>query len=131
MTATESQATADLGADSPAYGPQPPALGDLYAAQDAPLEAGLGNAEYDRLIAERIQTEAAYLDAYDRDLVRAVSAPTAADLEAATATTAAAIETGDLAAIYRAAAAEEALYTQVFTGPCDTPEPEPEMEATL
>ena len=77
MTATESQATADLAADSPAYGPQPPSLADLYAAQDAPLQAGLGDVEYDRRVAERIQTEAAYLDAYDRDLVRALEAEAA------------------------------------------------------
>ena len=51
-----------------------------------------------------------------------------ADLEAATAATAAAIETGDLADVYLAAEAEEALYAQVFTGPCDTPEPEMEIE---
>jgi molybdopterin-guanine dinucleotide biosynthesis protein A len=55
-----------------------------------------------------------------------VSTPTVAELEAATAVTAAAIETGDLAGVY--AAAEEALYAQVFTGPCDTPTPEPEIE---
>jgi hypothetical protein len=77
MTTTESQATADLAADGPAYGPQPPDLADLYAAQDAPLEAGLSDAEHDRLIAERIQTEAGYLDAYDRDLVRALEAEAA------------------------------------------------------
>ena len=53
-----------------------------------------------------------------------MSTPTVAELEAATAITAAAIESGDLAAIYVAAEAEEALYAQVFTGPC-TPEPEP------
>ncbi len=49
-----------------------------------------------------------------------MSTPTVADLEAATAATAAAIETGDLADVYLAAEAEEALYAQVFTGPCDT-----------
>jgi hypothetical protein len=57
-----------------------------------------------------------------------VSTPTVADLEAATDATAAAIESGDLADAYLAAEAEEALYAQVCTGPCDTPEPEPEIE---
>ncbi len=57
-----------------------------------------------------------------------MDSPTVAELEAATAATAAAIETGDLADVYLAAEAEEALYAQVFTGPCDTPEPEIEME---
>ena len=59
-----------------------------------------------------------------------MSTPTVAELEAATAATAAAIADPDagLADIYLAAEAEEALYAQVFTGPCDTPEPEPEIE---
>jgi hypothetical protein len=74
MTATESQAASDLDLDSPAYGPQPPDRADLYAAQDAPLEPGLGDAEFDRLLAERIQTEIAYKNAFDRDLVRALEA---------------------------------------------------------
>jgi hypothetical protein len=59
-----------------------------------------------------------------------MSTPTVADLEAATAATAAAIESGDLADVYLAAEAEEALYVQVFTGPCDR-EPEPEMELEI
>ena len=59
-----------------------------------------------------------------------MSTPTVAHLEAATAATAAAIETGDLADVYLAAEAEEALYAQVFTGPCDR-EPEPEMELEI
>jgi len=58
-----------------------------------------------------------------------MSAPTVAELEAATAATEAAIESGDLADVYLAAEAEEALYAQVSTGPCDTPEPEMEIEA--
>jgi hypothetical protein len=74
MTATESQAAPDLDPASPAFGPQPPALADLYAVQDAPLEAGLSDAEYDPLVTARMQTEAAYLDAYDRDLLRALEA---------------------------------------------------------
>ena len=57
-----------------------------------------------------------------------MSAPTVAELEAATDATEAAIESGDLADIYLAAEAEEALYAQVCTGPCDTLEPEPEIE---
>jgi hypothetical protein len=59
-----------------------------------------------------------------------MSGPTAAALEAATAATAAAIEDpdADLLDVYLAAEAEEALYAQVCTGPCDTPEPEPEIE---
>ena len=57
-----------------------------------------------------------------------MSAPTVAELEAATDATDAAIESGDLVDIYLAAEAEEAAYAQIFTGPCDTPEPEPEIE---
>ena len=58
-----------------------------------------------------------------------MSTPTVAHLEAATVATAAAIETGDLADVYLAAEAEEVLYAQVFTGPCDRePEPETELE---
>lgn len=74
-TVTESQAEADL--DSPAYGPQPPDRADLYTAQDAPLEADLSDAEYDRLLTERIQTEIAYKEACDRDLSRALEAEAA------------------------------------------------------
>jgi hypothetical protein len=59
-----------------------------------------------------------------------VSAPSVAELEATAVATAAAIETGDLADVYLAAEAEEALYAQVFTGPCDR-EPEPEMELEI
>jgi hypothetical protein len=58
-----------------------------------------------------------------------MSAPTVAELEAATAVTEAAIESGDLADIYLAAEAEEALYAEVFTSPCDRgPEPDLEIE---
>ena len=60
-----------------------------------------------------------------------MSTPTVAELEAATAATAAAINSGDLAAVYLAAETEEALYAEVFTGPCDTPAPEPEMELEI
>jgi hypothetical protein len=54
-----------------------------------------------------------------------------AELEAATAATAAAIESGDRVDVYLAAEAEEALYAEVFTGPCGTPESEPEIELEL
>jgi hypothetical protein len=56
-----------------------------------------------------------------------VSTPTVAQLEAATAATAAAIANpgADLVDVYPAAEAEEALYAQVCTGPCEA---EPEME---
>ena len=64
-----------------------------------------------------------------------MSTPAVADLEAATDATAAAIANpdADLVDVYLAAEAEEALYAEVCTGPCDTPpleadEPEPEME---
>ena len=77
MTATESQAAADPDLDGPAFGPQPPDRADLYAAQDAPLEAGLSDAEYGRLLTERIQTEIAYKEARDRDLVRVLEADAA------------------------------------------------------
>jgi hypothetical protein len=61
-----------------------------------------------------------------------VSTPTVADLDAATAATAAALADpgAGLADIYLAAEAGEAAYAQVFTGPCDRePEREPELEA--
>ena len=57
-----------------AYGPQFPTMEDVWRAQDAPAEAdraGCSNAEYDRLVLERRQTEAAYLEGYDRDLLAA------------------------------------------------------------
>ena len=60
-----------------------------------------------------------------------MTAPTVAGLEAATAATAAAIDSGDLVDAYLAAEAEEALYAQVCTGPCDTPAPEPEPEIEI
>jgi len=58
-----------------------------------------------------------------------MTTPTVAELEAATAATEAAINdpAASPADVYLAAAAEEALYTQVFTGPCNR-EPEPELE---
>ncbi len=59
-----------------------------------------------------------------------MSTPTVADLEAATAATAAAIAdpAAALADVLAAAQAEEAAYSQIFTGPCDRPQPEPELE---
>jgi hypothetical protein len=63
-----------------------------------------------------------------------VSAPALAELDAATAATAAAIAdpAADLVDVYLAAEAEEALYAEVFPGPCDrAPEPEPEMEIEI
>ena len=61
-----------------------------------------------------------------------MSTPTVADLDAVTAATEAAIADPDasLADVYAAAEAEEAAYSQVFSGPCDRsyPEPEPEIE---
>jgi hypothetical protein len=57
-----------------AYGPQFPAMEDLWRAQDATAEAdraGCTAAEYDRLVLERRQAEAAYLAGYDRELLRA------------------------------------------------------------
>ena len=55
-----------------------------------------------------------------------MTAPTVADLEAATSATEAAINdpAADLVDVYLAAEAEEAAYAQVFTGPCD-PQPAP------
>ena len=69
MTATEPQATPD-----PVPGPQPPDLADLWRAQLAPFQAGLSDADFERLVTERQQTEAAWLDAYDRDLGRELEA---------------------------------------------------------
>jgi len=63
-----------------------------------------------------------------------MTAPTVADLEAATAATAAAIADPDagLIDVYLAAEAEEAAYVRIFTGPCDrVPEPESEVEIEL
>jgi hypothetical protein len=61
-----------------------------------------------------------------------MSTPALAELDAATAATAAAIEDpdADLADVYLAVEAEEAAYAQVFAGPCDRA-PEPEMEIEL
>ena len=58
-----------------------------------------------------------------------MTGPTVAELEAATDATAAAIDDpdADLVDVYLAAEAEEALYSEVFTGPCEA-EPEVEIE---
>ena len=79
MTAQQAGPAPDLepGADEQIYGPRFPDERDLYAAQDAPLEAdraGCSEAEYQRLVLERQQTELAYLAGYDRDLARALEA---------------------------------------------------------
>lgn len=58
-------------------GPDFPDMHALWAAQAAPYEAhlaGCGDAEYDRLILERAQTEAAYFEGCDRELARALEA---------------------------------------------------------
>ena len=62
-----------------------------------------------------------------------MSTPTVADLDAATAATEAAIAdpSADLVDVYLAAEAEEAAYSEIFTGPCDTPCSEPEMELEI
>ena len=63
-----------------------------------------------------------------------MSTPPVAELEAATAATAAAIADpdADLLDVYLAAEAEEAAYARIFTGPCDrVPEPESEVEIEL
>jgi len=55
------------------HGPSFPDIHALRAAQAAPCDAdlaGCSDAEYDRLILERQQTEAAYLEGYDRELAR-------------------------------------------------------------
>lgn len=53
--------------------PAPPTLHDLWDAQAAPHDAnsaGCSDAEYDRLVLGRQQTETAYREAHDRDVVR-------------------------------------------------------------
>lgn len=70
MTSTNPRAEAS----AEACGPDWPTMEDVWRAQDAPLEAdraGCNRAEYDRLVLERQQTELAYLEGYDRDLLRA------------------------------------------------------------
>lgn len=59
------------------YGPQFPTLVDLHRAQDAPCAANLAGCSdrvYDHLVLERQQTEAAYLEGYDRELMRELEA---------------------------------------------------------
>ena len=71
------KAEAGPEADSAVYGPQEPTINDLWTAQAAPHDAtlaGCSDAEYDRLVLEKQQTEAAYLEGYDRDFGRAVEA---------------------------------------------------------
>jgi hypothetical protein len=68
--------------DPEACGPQFPTMQELWHAQQAPYAAhlaGCSDAEYDRLILERQQTEAAYLEGYDRGLMRDLQAEAAQD----------------------------------------------------
>jgi hypothetical protein len=57
-----------------ACGPQFPSMEDMWHARDAVTDAdraGYSGAGYDRLMLERQQTEAAYFEGYDRELLRA------------------------------------------------------------
>jgi hypothetical protein len=79
MAAAASDRMPEIPAEEPSrmiiYGPQFPDMRELWAAQDAPLQAhqaGCSDLDYDRLVLERQQTEAAYLDGYDRDLMRQI-----------------------------------------------------------
>jgi hypothetical protein len=57
------------------YGPRQPTRHDLWDAQAAPYDAnlaGCSDAEYDRLVLQKQQTEAAYREAHDRNLARAL-----------------------------------------------------------
>ena len=80
MTAPHPRAEVGPQLDTETYGPQFPTIEDLWHAQAAPYEAdlaGCSDAEYDRLVLERQQTEAAYLEGYDRNLMRALEADVA------------------------------------------------------
>lgn len=62
------------------HGPQFPTVEEFRTAQRAPHAAhlaGCTDAEYDRLVLQRHQTEAAYLEGHDRALVRAMDAEAA------------------------------------------------------
>ena len=79
MAAAASDGTPEIPAGESSrmniYGPRFPDMHELWAAQDAPLQAhqaGCSDADYDRLVLERQQTEAAYLHGYDRDLMREI-----------------------------------------------------------
>jgi hypothetical protein len=58
----------------PILGPYSPDLAHLWRAQLAPLQADLSDADFERLVAERQQTEAAFVAAYDRGLARELEA---------------------------------------------------------
>lgn len=73
----ETEPEPELEPDAEAYGPHWPSMAELWAAQDAPWianEAECDKAEFDRLMLAKQQTEAAYLEGVDRDLVRALEA---------------------------------------------------------
>ena len=59
-----------MTANDPILGPHPPDLADLWRAQDAPLQAGLSDADFERLGTEKMQTELAYQAARVRELIR-------------------------------------------------------------
>ena len=88
MTALKPQADAET------YGPQLPDMHDLRLAQGRTIDSAslvISDAEYDQLVLERQQTEAAYLTRYDDELIRELDAgagqpgmePGAIDLESA------------------------------------------------
>jgi len=67
MTAADPRAEASAG-------PQWPTMEDVWRAQGASYDAyraGCSAAEYDLLVAERAQIEAAYFEGYDLTLLRA------------------------------------------------------------
>ena len=71
-----------MSTGSDIYGPQAPSLEDAWHAQDAAFEASVnGTRGYQQLAADCRQTEAAFLDAYNRELLRELEAD-AADPEA-------------------------------------------------
>ena len=64
------------------YGPQAPSMQDVWHAQHAAFEASVNDTPgYQQLAADCRQTEAAFLDAYDRELLRELETD-AADPEA-------------------------------------------------
>ena len=143
MTASGLDAADQRDLDAEVYGPQFPTLEDLGRAQEAPCAANLAgctDVEYDRLVLERQQTEAAYLEGYDRDLAAALEAGGGGDAApAATAADVAAVLTGGITG----ADADAVLASYFAPGPhprYDTPqaraeaeaaEPEAEMEPEL
>ena len=70
------------GMGGAAYGPESPSIRDVWAAQAAPHDvnlAGCSDAVYEGLVLQKLQTEVAYREACDRDLVRALEAEAEAD----------------------------------------------------